>query len=142
VKELGAGGSVLTNSTLAHASFHEVLSSKRPRSLRNTSSVKECHQEATDHIKATTTKTTAETTPETTASVSSFTQCDDGTVTFMVDHVAVGRVTATKIEIVSPGYAEYVYRNGALELQSDIAVEAHCAYSCVAEDLTVFSVSL
>jgi hypothetical protein len=46
-------------------------------------------------------------------------KCDDGTVTFMVDHVAVGRVTATKIDIVSPGYAEYVYRNGALELQSD-----------------------
>jgi hypothetical protein len=35
--------------------------------------------------------------------------------------LAVGRVTATKIDIVSPGYAEYVYRNGALELQSDIA---------------------
>ena len=133
VKELGAGGSVLTNSTLAqrnvyftHASFHEVLSSKRPRTLS-----------PTDHIKATTTKTTA----EITASVSNFTG-DDGTVTFMVDHVAVGRVTATKIDIVSPGYAEYVYRNGALELQSDIAVEAHCAYSGVAEDPTVFSVSL
>jgi len=83
-----------------------------------------------------------QTTAETTVSVSSFTQSEDGAVTFMVDHVGVGRVTATKINSVSPGYTEYVYRNGALELQSDVTAEARCAYSGFAEAPAVLYVSL
>lgn len=64
------------------------------------------------------------------------------TISFVVDNPSVGRVDAKKVQIVSPNYVEYAYRDGGLVKLPIASPEAHCAYVGVAQGEKVTGVSL
>jgi hypothetical protein len=64
-----------------------------------------------------------------TACVSHEVSSDGNNVTMFFDHPDVGLIVATKMEIVAPGYAEFLFVNGALKPTGSIVEDAHCAFS-------------
>lgn len=85
---------------------------------------------------------TVRATAPTPTQVSGFVENADGSVFFVVDDPRVGRVDATKIELVTPDYAEFAYRDASLNKMSSTSSEARCAYVGVAEGENVVGVSL